>query len=382
MDNEEADSGEQDDILKRIERQSDLIEDRLLSSETGSKKKLLKGVHDPHFPAKIFIKPSYVSLPAVLHASFRSSVSGSGLVKLKDLSPEVLNQLSERKLKRLLVHLSRIPVRIEWYDKKGHIRSGKKHLGVRFSAWEKTNAAAALALLVGMQHERQLLTKMLTIAPDSITFGLNGDAASVVDVQVVASALVEIISQITPHNSRQIASSAENVAQIYIEYWAEEQSNRLILALTQLVLETARVMNLKKEPFTVKQKGILLGALLASALLHANEIKSEDEKRLWIVNSISNLAWAASTFMGTIPLAGSVIAAVAGSLSIAVVAWGIVYNKIGVRDFIPKIKEIEGHIEFSVLDAVHAGGNEESRLDILEALAWMRSTVHINGLSD
>ena len=64
-----------------------------------------------------------------------------------------------------------------------------------------------------------------------------------------------------------------------------------ISALTSLMFETAKLMH--GLHFSVKQKGILLGAMLAGTMMHAKNIKLTDEKRLWIVNSISNLAWAA-----------------------------------------------------------------------------------------
>ena len=100
------------------------------------------------------------------------------------------------------------------------------------------------------------------------------------------------------------------------------------------------------------------------------------------MNSIANLAWAASTFLGALPVSSSIAAGLAATLSIAVVAWEVVANKTGVRDFSPGLKEIEGHIEFSVLEAVQKFQNQNKKLEALEMLAWMRSAIHINGLSD
>jgi hypothetical protein len=165
-------------------------------------------------------------------------------------------------------------------------------------------------------------------------------------------------------------------------YWADKKPDRLMLAVTGLVVESTKILQEKNYEFGPAEKGILLGALLAGSLLRARDIKSQDERKLWIVNSIANLAWAASTFLGALPVSSSIAAGVAATLSIAVVAWEVVANKTGVRDFSPGLKEIEGHMEFSVLEAVHKLQDQNKKLEALEMLAWMRSAIHINGLSD
>lgn len=377
------------DERELIDERLSLIHNQLTASNHHCKspKKLIKGINDPNYPGKVIIKPTLFLLPEPLCSHFdqvnlEKTPDEYCYIKSKDITPKLLNRLPYDDLDLLLAQLSQINVKIKWYNNKNRLRTRKKIFGIPLPGWEKTNAAAAFALTVGLVQEKELLVKMLSLAPNAITFGLKRETAAIIDAQLAAKALVTIISHITTNNSRQIASSAENIAQVYVDYWAEKQSDRLILALTHLVIETIKIMNTQETPFTSKQKGILLGVLLAGTLLHANQIKSKDERRLWIVNSLSNLAWATSTFMGVIPIAGSIASAVAGSLSVAVVTWDIICNKIGVRDFTPAIREIEGHIEFSALEAAEKKEGRGNMHEALETLAWMRGTIHINGLSD
>jgi len=52
----------------------------------------------------------------------------------------------------------------------------------------------------------------------------------------------------------------------------------------------------------VRQRGILLAALLAGSIMFSAEIKAKMDRRIFIINTTSNIAWAATAFLGTIPL--------------------------------------------------------------------------------
>ncbi len=346
----------------------------------SSKEVSSKGVKDANFPHFFNTRPSKISIPVGLQEKLFPGEKG--FVSIHDLTPDRLKKLDSQDFKSLLTHLKNIPLQLKWKNKKGHCQSGKTAIGVRLSHWEKSNGIAVLALFLGMKKERKLLEKILLEYPNEVTKTLKENAFSILDEKLVANVLVKSIDRAPLEKYREVASSTAHLVQVYIMYWADKKPDRLMLAVTGLVLESTKILHKKNYKFEPAEKGILLGALLAGSLLRTRDIKSQDERKLWIVNSIANLAWAASTFLGALPVSSSIAAGLAATLSIAVVAWEVVANKTGVRDFSPGLKEIEGHIEFSVLEAVQKFQNQNKKLEALEMLAWMRSAIHINGLSD
>ncbi len=350
--------------------------------KTGKKKLGPKGLLDPHYPGAIHIKPESVDFPAALNITAPPGLA-AGEVKLLTLSHHYLKGLSHLELKTLLDHLNNIPLKIKWQDKAGHVQTGSKHLGLfRSKTWVKTTAAAALTFEIGRQKHHELFARMVALSPHSVSALLQGRAGAVMDAKTAAQALVLTLSQMDSQSPSFLAQAARKIAHTYIAYWAEDHANHLILALTTLILETSNQMNQAPLPFTLKQKGILLGSLLAACMEQAKKITSHDERRLWVVNSISNLVWASTTFLGAVPIAGAVAASVAAIISIGVVVWAVVHNKIGKRDYIPKIHEIEGHIEFSALDTAEHNQKPGMMVDMLSLLAWMRASVHVNGYAD
>lgn len=339
-----------------------------------------KGICDPAFPVKIVIKPKLVVLPEDLRRTLNFD---DACVDLLDLDLEIVESFSEHQLISFLSFLETIPMKLKWLDGSGKVQSGRSKFGKFFkSNWSPSNGAQALTMLAGMQQSRNLLFAIISADPDAAMFALKGKAAAVLDVSITARCLLSILAKVNSRNTRQIASSAQNIAQVYIEYWSSEDPDQLVLALTELVLELTRQISENDISLSLKQKGVLLGAILAGSMAHAHKIKAEDERRLWVVNSISNLAWAATTLIGTIPVAGSISAGVAGTLSIGAVIWSVVYNKIGVRNYTPRIKEVEGHIEFAALEIADGSDNPRAIVEVLETLAWMRAAIHINGFFD
>ncbi|NRA47033.1 MAG: hypothetical protein HRU09_18955 [Oligoflexales bacterium] len=344
------------------------------------KMKREKGFRDPAFPAKLEIKPDYVILPEELRSNLNFD---QALIYLLNIDLDFVETLTEYQLINLLGFLETIPMKLKWSDASGKIQSGRKRFGNLFKThWTRSNGAQILTMLAGMKRDCDLLHSIITADPNAAMFALKGKAASVMDVKVTARALLSILSKVNSRNTRQVASSAQSISQVYIEYWSSENPDQLVLALTELVFELTKQISENKISLTLKQKGVLLGAILAGSMAHAHKIKAEDERRLWVVNSISNLAWAATTLIGTIPIAGSITSGVAGTLSIGVVIWAVVYNKIGVRNYTPRIKEVEGHIEFAALEIAESSQNPRAIVDVLETLAWMRAAIHINGFFD
>lgn len=338
-----------------------------------------KGSQDPRYPVHLLTIPRKISLSSPL-----ATKVGFAEVDFSPENTEIIRHLPVSLLKELLDYLDTYSIQVKWKDASGKVGTGKRRLAnlIRTSSWTKTTAAGALAIAAVRDKHRDLIGTLLTLVPDTTTMILHGKASAAVDVQLAAQSLVDLLATTTATNSRQIASSSQSIAQIYIEYWAEKSSDALMVALTSLVLKTSSLLEKLKQPFTLKQKGILLGAMLAGSLAHCKNIKSQDEQRLWLINSISNLAWASATFLGAIPVSASITASIAGSLSVAAVTWAVIHNKVGARDFTPTVKEIEGHIEFTALEIAESHNKRSFMVDILETLQWMHATIHINGHFD
>lgn len=366
--------------LELLEQKMEELQKKFSPLSKSSKEDSYKGAKDYNFPKSFLTRPSKIALPKELEVKLFPEEKAA--ISMYDLTRERLIKLNDQDFKALLAHLKDIPLQLKWKNQKGRCQSGKKAIGVRLSHWEKSNGLAVLALSLGMQQERKLLEKVLLEFPSIVTRTLKENAFSILDEKIVANVLVKLIDRAPLEKYREAASITAQLVQVYIMYWADKKPHRLMLAVTGLVLEVTKVLKNTEYDFGAPEKGVLLGALLAGSLLRARDIKSQDERKLWIVNSIANLAWAASTFLGALPFSSSIAAGVAATLSIAVVAWEVVANKTGVRDFNPGLKEIEGHIEFSVLEAVQKFHYQNKKIEALEMLAWMRSTIHINGLSD
>lgn len=367
--------GENNEFVNHYSKKLSAIEDSYKINLIGIKKSKKIQNRLNNSPKKVKIKPSYISAPIF--------IKSHGIVKLDDFTPEKLIQLTENELKELLSYLSQIPVKLKWYDNKGKARSKSHGIVKAFTQnrWEKTNAAAALAFLIALSKERDLLAKIIGFAPEAIISIFHHEAAIFIDSEVAAKVLVTIILQLNPSNTKQIASLASQIVQNHIAYWGQKNSFQHTYALTELIYTTSRLIDQHTGTISIKQKGILLGAMLSGTYANAKKIKSKDKKRIFIINSISNMLWALATYVGAIPMATTVAAAIAGTLSIGSVAAIIINSKIEPRDFFPDIREIEGQIEMSALEIANSKC-KECLVEILELLAWMKATIHANGLGD
>lgn len=367
-------------LEKKETRQINKELEEVLQRYTDIRIPLHKGPDDPNYPIKLETKEIdfYLSEDTAGHLNMPQNISFS------DFRLDSLETLSNEALFQVLSYFSQVKIKIAVMNQSGKCNTGKKVFfhKIRRSRWSEVTVTGALAIQAGINKKTQLLTRMISLNPDPIMFALEDRADAFLSPDMVSHTITQLLDHVTPHNTSQIASSLESVVQIYIKYWADEYADRLIVCLTDLIVRCSKLMNEASSAFSLKQRGMLLGAILAGSMTHAAHIKSEDEKRLWVVNSISNVAWATTTLIGVAPIAGTLAAGIAGTLSISGVVWAVVYNKIGASNFTPKIKEVEGHIEFAALEIAENCDNPLKVVDILETLAWMRATVHVNGHFD
>ncbi len=340
-----------------------------------------KGVHDPHRPVAMQIYPQNFTVPLLIHEMLQPLLQDDKL-ELSRITPAFLSMLDPYHFHLLITTLATVPLHVKWKDAGKHSRSGKWRLKIfHTTSWDRTNAAAALALQIGIKGEEKLFAFIIAEAPFAILPELHNEAASLLDARTSALALITLISRANAHEVESAASAAARIVHAYIAYWAGKKPDRQLSALSLLVLEAVQLVQ-QDGNFSAKQKGVILGAIMAGSLLHAQTIKRKSDQKLWLVNSISNLSWASATFFGVIPIAGSVIAAIAGTVSVAVVVWAIIEARSALKmDFRNMVMLGEGSMEMAALDSVESL-NKKSHLEALDTLAWMRGVIHINGLVD
>lgn len=328
------------------------------------------GFFDPHVPVEVKIKPAWVNLPEEYNAP-QVLYTYEDRLFLNFLSPKILEQLSKAEIRALLSHLSKIKVKIKLLDKAGHS-----------SRWDRTNAASALILMTGAFCEESLFAKMAALAPEAVLPEFKGHTLALLGQTVAAQILVNMMYEFEHSSASQIAKSAAQLAQIYLAYWASKNADKLNYYLFNLLVQIEKEVNKTDKVFAEKQVGILLGSILAGTLNHADKIKSVDERRIWVINSVSNIVWAGTTFLGVTPIGGPVAMAVAGSISLGTVFASSFYSEFGQRrDYVPNIREIQGYIEMALLQSAEHQDHKQ-KLETVAALEWMRAAIHINGLSN
>src|SRR5690606_18440145 len=125
-----------------------------------------------------------------------------------------------------------------------------------------------------------------------------------------------------------------------LKYWSQKDREKHKSFLVHLVDATRKPMEEDNSEYREEKVGLLLGSLLAGSIRYANSIKDRDQRRLVIINAVSNIVWAATTFIGIVPMAMPVSVGLAGSFSLAAVVSSIAANELGVpRDYCPDIKE-------------------------------------------
>ncbi len=97
------------------------------------------------------------------------------------------------------------------------------------------------------------------------------------------------------------------------------------------------------------------------------------KKRIWVIGVISNLVWAATSFIACAPIAAPIAAATAGGISLAAVLSAALYSALDFpRDFNPNIKTIEGNLEIAALESALVQ-EADVKINILMMLNWMRA---------
>lgn len=344
------------------------------------------GLNDPYLPSFVKYRPTLVPLPlgAKLPKEF---VVRDNSLDLRSLTPQALSKLSSKSFKTLLDYLCNIETEIKWSDKDGHTQSGKtrKHRAHHLSSWDKSNAAAALALSMGTAAQSDLFVTMIALAPEAILPEFRGHVPGLTDASLTARIIATMLMRLEkggPGDSEHIAKLISLLTEQGLSYWVGKNIIYLSSYLAVLLSETTALVNINNVESPEQVLGVLMGSILSGTMKHVEAIKRTDEKRIWLVGVISNLVWAATAFIACAPLAGPVAAATAGGISVGAVLSATIYNALEFpRDYKPSLKIMEGKLEIAALESARLKEINE-KINVLMMLKWMQASIHVNGCSD
>lgn len=360
--------------------------------EPGIKRKIIERLHnwnspkhvgydDPHFPSFMKFKPTLIPLPPLYKLPKEFPIRDDKL-DLKLLTPQVLEKVSSNDLRNLLTYLSSVPVKLQWSDQKGHAQSGKKHKIIgRINHWEKSNAAAALCILMGTSGQKDLFTKMLALTPEPILPQFKGHMPALLNVDISAQVMSYMLLELDHEDQVGSASVAKLITFLTyqgINYWVNKDITKLNHYLKDLLEVASNKINFSNPKFPEQMIGTLIGSVLSGAMKRTDEIKEIDEKRIWLLGLIANLVWATTTFIGMAPIAAPIVAATAGGLSVGAVISTTALNALEFpRDFSPTIWQILGSFKMAILEATR-NKDVVQKCDACLMLHWMEAAINVN----
>jgi hypothetical protein len=318
---------------------------------------------------KIYFNPEYIKSPNWFQENSETQhIVNHGMIRLARLNEKFLMNLSIETQKKLFKFLSKKKIKIRVHDNESHNLFRKVK-------WEKTTADTAILLKLETK-ESKLFPFLAALNPEAGGGVFKGKRSEWLTEEKMTDILLEIISLLKTEEGLNQAIYGSHIVKFYMKNNGKKpQKNGE--ALTWLLYKIGKKID--KEDLSLKQKGMLLGIILSGCFLHANDVKTKDEDRIFMLNAVANLAWAATSYVGVIPMALTAGAALAGSLSVVAVASQIFFSKSGIRDLSPSVKEIQGYIEFYALERAQSA---KAKKDVLEAFRWMGLTLHLNGLSN
>jgi hypothetical protein len=199
------------------------------------------------------------------------------------------------------------------------------------------------------------LTRLMCMAPESMAREFKGSAAALLDTQIVAWTLILMVeeSRYSHMSLNEIAQTASQLVRLYVAHWGHYDSEKIIASLAALHHKLQELAF--NENLTSFEQGTLIGATISGAVKHALTIKALDERRTLIVNSIANLVWAGTSFLGVVPsVAAPVMAGVAGVISVVDVLGATIWNfTYHIRDYRDLIDACDGKLQLTALDLIN-----------------------------
>lgn len=340
------------------------------------------GEDDSHAPSFIKFRPTDIETPFdyQIPKEFRTK---DDLLNLNSVSANNLITMPPEDFNALILALSKVSIEIKWSDKKGRTQSGhkRKFRAHHLSHWDKSNAAAVLALEMLLQGHSEIFISIVYLAPDIILPELRGYMPALLNAKIMARLFEAFISDLyrSQANPEHISLVISGFMQRILKYWIGKDKDRFQPYFSELFYELSDQILLVEQD--EKGPGLLLGSILAGAMLHIESVKAIDQHRIWLIGFIANLVWASTSFLGAAPIAMPISATLAGGISIGAVVTGSMATALKYpREFLPELKKIQGRLEMAILNE-HEWSNEE-KTKVMWMFQWMRTALHVNGLYD
>lgn len=350
------------------------------------------------FPLYADFTPSVIEIVKDHHLDAKTHID------LENVKIVQLENKTDEQLYSLLTKLAHEKVMVKWID-----RNSKKH-----SHTKEFNGAIALMLSLVIDRKFDLISRFIYLAPVELMPLFQGPLAVILDSNILSVTLVKIIKSLEVRKkeveffkhdlfSERVRASSELIW-YYLKSWSfgKHQNIDSLLKRDILKLFEASKYDLNSEvlshvlsDFNLKtieltkthdqlqldseHMGILMGCVLSGAYLFSDEIKAHDEKVIWGLNTASNLGWAATSFFATIPIAGTGVAVLSGTVSMILVSIAARYSKKGPHDESPNLRRIEGEIEVELLRSTTP--NTPERESVQELINWMHTVIRANGFA-
>ncbi len=231
------------------------------------------------------------------------------------MTPQALKQLHPDDLKKLLDYLATIKVKIQYSNAKGKLTSKHKHNARKSKRWEKSNGACAIALYMATHSQHRLFVKMVSLAPNAIIGALHDSLFGLLPPMILAKIIRNMLLELDGTDIGKSNPRAQQICSLVysgLQYWVGKNIALFDAYLGTLLSESMNSIEKYAHVAREQRHGILIGAVIAALMLHAGHVKKVDDKRIWVINLVANLAWAATSFIGAAPIAGQIAAGLAG----------------------------------------------------------------------
>ena len=315
------------------------------------------------------LKPGVVALHPSWQRCMRPAMTGDTL-DLRLVSADHLRRLNDDNLRHLLDAIDRQPQKI--YFLPAQSRRARLHFPWRDKR-ENVSSVAALALQMYGRGEVDLVKRMLLLRPVSIAADLHEIVPQIFTLEVVTQALKEMIPQLTnaaidwdyPEDIQ--ADGMGNMLEAFFIVHGRENKD-LIDAWTMALL-----VKLEEAGFgqTTENLGVLTGLVIAGGLKYANWIRAGDQATYYRIDKGSQLVWAATQCINTVPV-------LPGGFAIVAVASGIFLEHLyPVRDMSSTVTRLEGKLRARLLKLQIF----RTRYELDRFLGWIDTIKLCNGLN-
>ena len=325
-----------------------------------------------HLPYNVQFEPPTVLLhPSWCRTLLRSAMHGNAL-DLRAVTPAIIFRLDSKDLAALLHTLAGAEVKVQWSNEKNHCVTGTRVLGLSWTRWSPSNAAAVLAMLAASRKHMQTFSKIMGTVPGAVVNHMRGAQASLVTRKVLADAIKEVMETVGAHRAGHCADrvnaadGAGRLVRIYLEQHQCRDPEHIDRALALLLYDLLTPPPNTRDPKAPARLGVMFGVVFAGAFKHIFALKAAAELRHRMINS--SLMMMRQT-VGLIPHLGPY-------LQVGLQATQILFDYADVpNDYTAVIARFQGEFEYEALD--HNMFDDDKKTLLM--LEYLRATQLCNG---